>query len=164
MNEDQTDEVLLVQDEALQSSTCGDCATCTGEYHSTDEGVEQAHGSPVLTICEWELAIAAWAYEMTGRVTMSDNTYDALAKSLGERGSNIPGFADMTGQWVHNLDMDMLEKLCKYAWSINRGYDDLHQPAVKESLDKYSQKYKCCIKSFNCWEQYNYEEELEDES
>jgi hypothetical protein len=151
MNEDQTDEVLLVQDETLQSSTCGDCATCTGECHSTDEGVEQAHGSAVLTLCEWELALAAWAYEMTDRPTMSDNTYDFLSKLLAARGSNLPGFSDMTGQWVHNMDMDLLEKVCRYAWSNNKGNDDLHQPAVKAALDKYEQQYKCCL-SFNCWD------------
>lgn len=152
MNEDQTDEVLLVQDETLQPSACSDCTACTRQCDTADESVEQAHGSPVLTICEWELAIAAWAYEMTGRVTMSDNSYDALCKSLADRGSNIPGFADMTGQWVHNMDMDLLEKICNYAWAGNRGQDDLHMPAVKDALDKYGVEYKCCLSNFNCWD------------
>lgn len=150
MNED--NEVLLVQDEAPEPASSSDSAEGEGTHLPSIQVCESASGFPVLTICEWEVALAAWAYETTGRVTMSDNSYDALCKGVGDRGSSIPGFSDMTGQWVHNLDMEVLEKVCNYAWSGNRGYDDLHLPAIKDALDSFGIKYKCCFDSYNCWD------------
>lgn len=110
----------------------------------------------VYTLCEWEVALGAWSYEMTGRATMTDATYDRMCQSIGARGSSLPGFSDMTGQWVHNMDMDILKNVCEYAWSINDGKDDLHAPAIKAALDHYGQKYRCCMAGgpdgFNCYD------------
>lgn len=104
------------------------------------------------TLCEWQLAIAAYAYETTDRPTLSDNSYDRMAQLIGERGSTLPGFTDITGQWVHNMDAHLLGKLLTYALSINDGKEDLHGPAVKAALDKHGVAYTCCHSDFNCWD------------
>lgn len=105
-----------------------------------------------LTICEWEVAIAAYAYEFHDKPTMTDNTYDRLCAGIEARGSGIPGFSAMTGQWVHNMDTELLGRLWRAALSVNDGKQDLHMPAVKWALQQNGQAFRCCHGDYTCWD------------
>lgn len=62
---------------------------------------------------EWDVMIAAYAYEVLDEPTLPDSTYDGFCKLLNELGTSIPGFDASTGQWIHELikDKDILSVL-----------------------------------------------------
>lgn len=107
----------------------------------------------MLTGCDYMLALAAYAYEVKAIEIMTDNSYDRLAQTRGEAGTELPGFADCTGQWVHGMDFSLLDKVLEHALAHNDGKMDLHGPAVQAALDHYGVEYDCCIAGYwNCWE------------
>ena len=117
-----------------------------------------------LTLCDWELAIAAHVYERGGSPTMTDQCYDRMSRSAKERGTNLPGFEDYTGSWIDSMDRDLLDKLYDWAMALNRGWSDLHGPAIKAALDKYGVEYTCCT-GLPCWApEQNTEENTDGES
>lgn len=104
-----------------------------------------------LTLCDWQLALAAFAYERGSQPTMTDSTYDLKALWAAERGTQLPGFGAETGQWVHQMDQELLGKLLAYALSVNDGKEDLHGPAIRSALDHYQVEYGCCHEGYICW-------------
>jgi len=104
----------------------------------------------MLTLCDWQLAIAALAYEH-GQPSMSDDTYDRLAQLAGQRGTELPGFSDITGQWVHRMDVQELYKIWQTALSYNEGKDDLHAPAIIDALREHGVEFGCCQAGGQCW-------------
>ena len=61
-----------------------------------------------LTVCDWGLILAAYAYENTGRITMTDASYERESAAAKARGTAIPGFLDYTGGWVNSLDKELI--------------------------------------------------------
>ena len=107
-----------------------------------------------LTMCEWMCALAAYAYEVRDAPVMTDARYDGLAHVIGLGSTQLPGFADHTGQWVLNMDQELLGSLLDYTHSVDMDYDDdLIRENVKEALDFYGLEWYCrgCIGiNFNC--------------
>lgn len=103
-----------------------------------------------LTVCDWELVLAAYSYENGLKLSMSDSSYDILSREAATRGTTIPGFGSDTGMWVHNFDQELLKKLYELSLWMNGGNSDLHGPAVKAALDSLRIPYSCC-KSPECW-------------
>lgn len=104
-----------------------------------------------LTVCDWQLILAAYAYEYSGMVTMTDASYERMSAEAKARDSKIPGFLDYTGSWVGALDLVLINKVLLAALRRNMGKDDLHGPAIQAALDELGIEYTCCL-SYNCWE------------
>jgi len=105
----------------------------------------------MLTLCDWRLALAAYSYEI-GKPIMSDDTYDRLAKMAGERDTELPGFSDITGQWVNRMDKGQLDVILKTALSYNRGYSDLHHIAIADALKGLGVQFCCCRADIVCYD------------
>ncbi len=104
-----------------------------------------------LTLCDWQLAIAAHVYESGGRPIMTDQGYDRMSKAAAERRTRLPGFLDYTGTWVDGMDREQLAALYEAAMAENRGCADLHPPAIQHALDALGCRYTCCNEG-PCWE------------
>lgn len=57
------------------------------------------------TIGEWEIILAAYAYEVEHKPLMDDQTFDLLCSHT--KGENIPDFDAATGMWVHDVVADV---------------------------------------------------------
>lgn len=108
-----------------------------------------------LTLCDWHLIIAAYAYEQGQKPIMSDWTFDRFSRAAEVRGTDIPGFAPCTGYWVNDMDQDLLEQIYQGAMDANGSkyseLQDIHHPALKVALDDSMVQTRCCKEGFNCW-------------
>jgi len=98
----------------------------------------------MLTLCDWQLAIAAHVYEVGGKPTMTDACFDRLAMMAEFRNTNLPEFSPYTGQWVGYMNRGLLQMLYVTAMEHNMGKDDLHGPAIRLALDEHGVEYTCC--------------------
>ena len=111
----------------------------------------------MLTLCDWQLILAAYAYEYMDTEIMSDASYDRMGADAAAQDTDIPGFLDYTGSWVGTIEDELympagtLREVVTYALSLNRGYDDLHAPAIRASLTHHGIEFGCCCEGYNCW-------------
>lgn len=113
----------------------------------------KSRGQPALSLCEWELAIAAYAYEIVDRPIMSDQTFDALAKLVLV--SNIPEFSADTGQWVHNLDLDLLSVVYHGCCNEHPKTQEISGATIQGVLAKLGIPHYCCASPTGCWRDYS---------
>lgn len=85
-----------------------------------------------LTLLEWEIAVAAYAYEVLDEPIMSDFTYDLFCRLRGCSG--IPGYDKDTGQWVHGLDLTQLSSVHSKAHSYYPKHKDIHLHQIHLAL------------------------------
>lgn len=108
-----------------------------------------------LTVCDWELVLAAYAYEVQDRPTMTDNSYDRLCACAAERSTSIPGFVTYTGQWIiplaDDIGHDILDLILEQARKDWPRQDDIHAPAIQAALDTAGIQYGCCCDGYKCW-------------
>lgn len=110
-------------------------------------------GMPVMSLCEWELVVAAYAYEIMHRPIMSDSTFDFLAREVLV--PNIPDFSPDTGQWVYGLDLDVIALVyneCRAQWPQ---HDDIAGTTIAGALERYTIPYTCCTSPLGCWRDYS---------
>ncbi len=98
----------------------------------------------MLTLCDWRLALAAWAYENNLKPIMSDSEYDRLSEDAIVRDTELPGFLPYTGQWVKGMDHRFLQRLHLKAQRYNEGRTDLHHPSIRQALIDLGISYYCC--------------------
>ncbi len=98
----------------------------------------------MLTLCDWRLALAAWAYENDHKPVMSDMEYDRLSEDAIVRDTKLPDFLPYTGQWIKGMKHKQLQKLYFQAMKYNAGRDDLHHPAIRRALVDLYISYTCC--------------------
>lgn len=105
------------------------------------------------TLCDWQLALAAHAYESGQTPIMTDDSYERFSALARERDTALPGFQDYTGQWVGELDREMLQLVLEQALDYNQDKDDLHGPAIRAALDDFELPYTCCNRSkgYTCY-------------
>ncbi len=108
---------------------------------------------PTLSLCEWELAIAAYAYEIAAHPIMSDSTFDTLAKMVLV--SNIPEFDASTGQWVYNLDLELLGIVYHNCRTQYPQQQDVSGATIAGALERLGVPYTCCTSPLGCWRDYS---------
>lgn len=96
----------------------------------------------VFTACEWDLVIAAYAYEILDDPTMSDFTYDLLCKNL--QNTNIPKFDADTGIWINELDLDLVKRVYDKAHSYYPNFKEIHQHQIVKALKALDIPFTCC--------------------
>jgi len=96
----------------------------------------------LLSACEWEIVVAAYAYELLDSSTMSDYTYDLLCKR--RRPSNIPNFDADTGMWIKTLDLDLVKSVYDKAQSYYPKESEIHQHQIVKALTYLNIEFTCC--------------------
>lgn len=113
----------------------------------------KSRGQPKLSLCEWELAIAAYAYEIVNKPIMSDRTFDTLAGLL--LFSHIPNFSPDTGQWVYDLDMDLLSVVYHGCRGVYSKTEEVSGATIQGVLSKMGIPHFCCTSPQGCWRDYS---------
>lgn len=97
-----------------------------------------------MTVCEWLIVIAAYAYEILDRPIMSDMEYDLRTRALDKWMTDIPGFSPATGYWVRDLDLDLIDRVYQKAASYYPAKKDLHSPQIQHALNELEIQFTCC--------------------
>ncbi len=96
-----------------------------------------------FTACEWEIIVAAFAYEILDRPTMSDFTYDMFCEKLASK-TTIPGFDASSGMWIYELNLDLVELVYEKARSLYPKMDEIHHHQIVKALRELGVNYTCC--------------------
>jgi len=94
-----------------------------------------------MTEFDWQVAIAAYAYEVLDDPIMTDFSYDYHCRELAKMGASIPGFDDATGIWVQEMDLDLLDKVFHKARSYYPDHADVHLHQIKKALAELKIEY-----------------------
>lgn len=78
-----------------------------------------------LTLAEWFLVLAAYAYEVEDDPICSDYIFDNNAKHL-PLPSNIPNFSPDTGQWIHGIEHPDLARYVAAYRQMGVGTSPIH--------------------------------------
>ena len=107
----------------------------------------------MLTLCDWEMALAAYAYEVHDESIMTDYSYDILGRYALARHTELPGFGSDTGQWVYGMDQALMELLWDVAQHNRDAKGYVHMPAIEAALHQYGVALTCCHGDYNCWDE-----------
>lgn len=94
-----------------------------------------------LRLMEWQVVLAAVAYERCQVSLLSDATYDIFCGVLHADGCDIPGFDKSTGMWANELADFHVIKAVNLAIKQTRG-QALHAPLLREVLDEVGLPWK----------------------